>query len=191
MPSPLTFRLLRIYTFRILRLAPNPPISISERGLGRKPMGTLSNQLLERPDTVLPNERDAELATESSRVLSSVKDPTDIFRVHLENGEELVLPAAVRTLLMHVLTEMSRGNAVTLVPIHAELTTQEAADYLNVSRPHLISLLETQAIPFRKVGTHRRIKFHDLKAYAERIRNESETALTELAAQAQELKMGY
>lgn len=143
-----------------------------------------------KPNAVLPSKKDAELAAESSRVLSALKGNGE-FRVQLEGGQELVLPSAVKTLLTHLLTEMSRGNAVTIIPIHAELTTQEAADFLNVSRPYLISLLEKKEIPFHMVGTHRRVKFEDLTAYKQRKDKKREEVLSELAEQAQKLDMGY
>lgn len=151
---------------------------------------TTLNELLDKPDTVVPSHRDKELATVSSRILSGLSD-TDDFRVSLHGGQELTLPSAVRTLLVHLLTEMSRGNAVTLMPVHAELTTQEAAGYLNVSRPYLVGLLEKGKIKFHQVGTHRRVKFHDLKSYKDIQDQESAAAMDELAVQAQELKMGY
>ncbi|MDR3500701.1 MAG: helix-turn-helix domain-containing protein [Parvibaculum sp.] len=151
---------------------------------------TALNTLLDKPDTIVPSEKDAQLATESSRILSSALPEGD-FRVRLDNGQVLTLPHAAARLLSHLLTEMSRGNAVTLIPIHAELTTQEAADFLNVSRPYLIGLLQASGIPFRMVGTHRRIKFRDLQEYKQRRESESNAALDKLAAQAQELDMGY
>ena len=148
------------------------------------------NSLRGKPNAILPTKEDSQLAAESSRILSALTDNGD-FRVQLEGGQQLVLPSAVKTLLAHLLTEMSRGNAVTIIPIHAELTTQEAADFLNISRPFLIGLLEKGEIKFHTVGTHRRIRFEDLTTYKDKKDRESNDAMTELTKQAQELRMGY
>jgi excisionase family DNA binding protein len=71
----------------------------------------------------------------------------------------------VLNLLRQMVHELLQGNSVTIVPIHKELTTQEAADILNISRQYLVEILEAQAIPYSKVGTHRRIRLGDLMNY--------------------------
>ncbi len=140
---------------------------------------------------VTPSERDAELARESSRRLSAHADEDLRVRIADGDGEEIELPRAAVQLLVHLLAQMAEGNAVTLTPIHAELTTQQTADLLGVSRPFLIKLLEERKIPHRKVGTHRRVLFADVMRYKEAIDARRHEVLDELAKQAQELDMGY
>lgn len=136
----------------------------------------------------VPSVQDSELAKTASRILSQSEDE---LTVRLEHGEELKLPRSVTPFLVKILTEMSEGNAVTVIPVHAELSTQEAANILNVSRPHLIKLLKKQEIPCHMVGSHRRVKFQDLEAYRRQFETQREDALQELADQAQELGLGY
>jgi excisionase family DNA binding protein len=128
-------------------------------------------------------------ATELSKLLARIPE-ADRARVQLD-GTDLILPRDVLALLRDILTEMAQGNAVTIVPTHAELTTQAAADILNVSRPHLIKLLEEERIPFTRTGTHRRIRYQDLMAYKAERDRKSREAMEELAKQAQDLDMGY
>lgn len=78
---------------------------------------------------------------------------------------DTTVPHAAFQLLLDVLAQLGDGNAVTVVPVRAELTTQEAAELLNVSRPHVVHLMETGEMPFRKVGTHRRVRAADVLEY--------------------------
>ena len=113
--------------------------------------------------------------------------------VQVPAGEEIAvtLPAEAFRALLDVLGQMANGSAVTIVPMHAELTTQQSADFLNVSRPFLIGLLESREIPFRKVGTHRRIRMSDLVTYKSRDDAERRVVAEELAAEAQKHGLGY
>ncbi|AFY35558.1 helix-turn-helix domain-containing protein [Calothrix sp. PCC 7507] len=144
----------------------------------------------------VPTEEDATLAKKSSQTLASYvqdDDPCRTIKVVLDNAtsETVTIPAAAFHLLVDILTQMAKGNAVTLIPVHAELTTQEAADILNVSRPYLVGLLESGEMPYRKVGTRRRVRYQDLLNYKNQIDTFRMQALDELTAQAQELDMGY
>ncbi len=102
-------------------------------------------------------------------------------------GEVIKLPKSVFYVLRQVVQYMMRGKAITIVPISKELTTQEAADILNVSRPYLVKLLEEGKIPYGLVGTHRRIRFSDLMEYKKRRDAERSRGLAELTQMSQEL----
>lgn len=101
------------------------------------------------------------------------------------------VPVKAIRLLVEILDAMARGDAVSLIPIHRELTTQEAANILNVSRPYLVKLIESGEIPFHKNGVRRKVLFKDLMEYKQKRDRESMVLLDELTAEAQELDMGY
>jgi excisionase family DNA binding protein len=183
--APQQFRLFRILLlFRLADTVPEEEI-------------TMSTLLCDSPETVTPTPDETTMATESSQRIARFvgPKPPKALRIKIQPEglpeETVSIPASAFRLLTGILAQMAKGNAVTLIPVHAELTTQEAADLLNVSRPFLVELLKNGAIGFRQVGTHRRILLKDLMAYKERVDAARQQALTELAAQAQDLGMGY
>ena len=136
--------------------------------------------------------KEAELAAQSSRLLAACLSNGATARLLLlDSGQEITLPNSVLRLFKEMLDQMGQGNAVTLVPVHTELTTQQAADFLNVSRPYLVKLLEQGKLPFRKVGAHRRLRLQDVSEYKRSQNYRRRQALDELVQQAQELDMGY
>ncbi|KVT44449.1 helix-turn-helix domain-containing protein [Burkholderia multivorans] len=148
------------------------------------------------PDMILPVEREMQAAVEGQRMLAAyLATRTDTQRIQIFDDEnrahQVELPTSALRLLVDILAELADGNAVKVVPVHAELTTQEAADLLNVSRPHLIKLLESNALPYHRTGKHRRVRFSDLMRYKAERDQESADAMEELSKQAQALRMGY
>jgi excisionase family DNA binding protein len=116
----------------------------------------------------LPSEQEARLAQEASRTLAAHVRADEASRLRFlkddRDTDTVALPAAAVRLLLEMLEQMAHGNAAMLLPIQAELTTQQAADLLNVSRPYLVALLEQGALPYRKVGSHRRVRAEDVLA---------------------------
>jgi len=145
--------------------------------------------LLHGNEIVAPSASDTEVAKASSRTLAPHVGEASL-RIQVNDGkgnDELVLPPAAVRLLLGILTEMGQGNAVAVSPIQAELTTNQAAELLNVSRPYLTKLLDDGVIPFRKVGTHHRVRLADVLAYKREAYTKRREALAELTALSQEL----
>jgi excisionase family DNA binding protein len=146
--------------------------------------------------TVSPSEADARLARESTRILSASKLGTrkSIRMQFLDEGktaESVDVPVSALRLFLRLLSEMSQGKSVTLFPSDAELTTQQAAEILNVSRPFMVKLLEGEKLPFRLVGKYRRVRLDDLLAYKQKDDAARAKILDRLTAEAQKLGMGY
>lgn len=141
-----------------------------------------------------PSAQEAALARSSGQSLSRLIRKNRLLTLKVTDTDQeqpIELPPGAVLLLMDILEAMAAGRGVTIIPENAELTTVQAADVLNVSRPFLIKLLEEKALPCRKVGAHRRIRMEDVMAYKARIDAERETVLDQLVAEAQENDMGY
>ena len=141
---------------------------------------------------VRPGDADAEIALRAARRIGDYltahpgADPVRI-QGELAGDDALVVPREAAVMLAQILGFLANGQGVTLTPSNAMLTTQQAADFLNVSRPYLIKLLEAGEIPFEKVGTHRRVAFGELMEYKRRDDLERRRAADELTELGQEL----
>ncbi len=150
----------------------------------------------EIPGAGIPTEADARLARESVRQLGRILETRDAelhfrYKPDEDREETVTLPLSALRLLKDILDRMAQGQGVTVFSLSRELTSQEAADLLNVSPPYLIGLLEEGKIPSRLEGNHRRVRIDDLLVYKRWDEAERLKALGELVAQAQELDMGY
>ncbi len=149
-----------------------------------------------RCDMTLPSKREMQAAAQGQRVLATclaTQLETQCIQIFDEKNQahQVELPTSALRLLLDILAGLAHGNAAKVVPVHAELTTQEAADLLNVSRPHLVKLLENGELPFHRTGKHRRVQFADLMQFKEECERTSVQAMAELSHHAQELGMGY
>lgn len=136
--------------------------------------------------------QESTIAHESSIALARNIQKGEDLRIRVEGDQEeetIVLPATIVTLLMGMLRMKANGLNMVLTPLHSELTTGQAAEILNMSRPHLVKLLDAGEIPFHKVGSHRRIRREDVMVYDRKLRRQREAILDVMVAEAQE--QGY
>lgn len=146
--------------------------------------------------TLLPSQEESALAKFSSRELAAyVETRASTQRVAISDKDgklhRVEVPVSALRLLVDILTELGEGNMVKLIPIHAEMTTQEAADVLNMSRPTLIKLLDDGLIPYHRAGNRRKLRYTDVMAYKEDVDQKRLQALDELSALDQSLGLGY
>jgi excisionase family DNA binding protein len=142
------------------------------------------------PASVRPTDEDVRIARASAPKLSRMMRRRGNVSVTVTRGgdeEKLQLPSAALEMLVTIIEELAEGHAVTVAPLEREVSTQVAADILNVSRPFLIKQLEGGQLPFRKVGSHRRIRLADVLRYRARLEAEAERAYSELVELSQEL----
>jgi len=146
------------------------------------------------PRHLTPSAKDAAIARASGQLLSRYAEGRRPLTLRVgEAGQDqpLALPEGAVSLLVEILEAMAAGRGVTVIPETAELTSAQAAEILNVSRPFLVKLLENNDIPHRKVGRHRRVRMEDVLAYKADIEQRREAVLDQLAREAQVQDMGY
>jgi excisionase family DNA binding protein len=157
----------------------------------RDERSSMAPAALEEPLRI--EDRDTRNAAEGARRLARLADggPVELRLASGEDEENVVLPPEVARLFARVLADLADGRGVTVVPFDAEVTTQQAADLLNVSRPHVVSLLDKGEMPYRKVGSRRRVRLEDVLAYRRESYRQSREAVDELTRLTQELGLDY
>ncbi len=143
----------------------------------------MSDVLEVRPGAVRPEE-----LAEFERVLEAASAQVgQMARLVGPDGTAIELPEGIHDVLLSIIEHLKAGNGVTVIPMHAELTTVEAAELLNVSRPFLIKQIEAGTLPCHMVGTHRRLRLADVLAYRDRMDADASEALAAMSAEAEEL----
>jgi excisionase family DNA binding protein len=163
--------------------------------------GRMVNSTVTNSEAIEPTTSESLLAKESSqklaRLLGGLEEkqhnsvsgtaPAKI-EIRLDGETEVVaLPTSALQFLNEILTQIAQGNGISIIPQQCELTTVRAAEVLNVSRPHLISLLEKGDIPYRKVGTHRRVLMKDIMHYKQELQEKRQGALRQLSELSEEI----
>ena len=146
--------------------------------------------LLDQADApFVASEAEAMIAKTAAERLQGVADARQDIQIVVRDDTNVIVPLPARAveLIVHLLEIMSKRVPVSIIPHDAELTTQQAADYLNVSRPYITAVIDRDEIAHRMVGRHRRIRFGDLRAYDQKSRAQRKAALAELAAEADRL----
>jgi excisionase family DNA binding protein len=130
-----------------------------------------------------PTKEEQEVALASYKSLAATLEGLRSKNAEIEikvAGKKIRIPLSALKLLVKILKVTSQGKPISIVPLAAEMTTQSAAEALGCSRPHVIKLLESGAIPFTKVGRHRRIKFEDIITYKSKMKAERRNLLIKM-----------
>ena len=145
--------------------------------------------------TKLPSAAEVELAKLGRRQSAAIEISGEAQRINVIDrsgkAHEIMIPSSALNMMIEVLTQLSQGNSVRITPVHVELTTQEGADMLNMSRPTFIKLLDSNEIPFNHSGNRRKVSYADIMEYKSRQQTNRLATLEELSASDQDLDMGY
>ena len=139
--------------------------------------------------TIRPSERDVIAARKAKQLLRNVRGRRKLSLLSGADSEPIELSTSLREVVELALDGIAAGHTLEVTALAEEMTTQEAAEYLNVSRPHLIKLLDQGTMRYRRVGTHRRVQREDVVGFKREQDQASEAAMRELAAQARGLRL--
>ncbi len=145
--------------------------------------------LLDQVSPLVADETEATIARTAAEKLKTVAQAKQDIKIIVQDDHNVIVPLPARAveLIYHVLTAMAERKPFSVIPHEAELTTQQSADYLNVSRPFLTKLIDEGKIAHRMVGRHRRVKFADLVKFEADSRRSREDAIAAMVAEEQEL----
>lgn len=149
-------------------------------------MDTITKKISRQDQLIAQNS----LSTIRSKVRKLKRRKSGSVNIRINNAD-IAIPNQAFSLLSDILSNMAEGKPVSVIPVESQITTQEAADRLQVSRPFVVKLLETGEIPFSKVGSHRRILLKDIQEYEQKQQDIRKQQLAFLSKQAQNLNMGY
>ena len=144
-------------------------------------------------EAITPNDQDTRIARASSEALAPLLAENAASEAHIrfctegQQGVEITLPHSAVRILFSALQEMAKGHSVTLLPVDTELTTNQAAELMRVSRPSLIKMLDERKLPYRKIGAHRRVRYEDVLRYLETERARRKEIMEELVAETESL----
>ena len=140
-------------------------------------------------EPLVATDEEAIIAKEAANKLKALSPAGMDLKLRAVESADIVVPLPARAIemIVTVLTAMAERKPVSVIPHTAELTTQQAADFLNVSRPHLVSLIDKNEIPHRMVGTHRRVRVSDLQTYKKRSDEKRRAAIHAMVAEGQKL----
>lgn len=158
------------------------------KGIGQ--METTKNALPSSLTERLPTEDEIESAADAAIVIAIAMERDNGLTIPGPDGNSVKIAPSIAHLVIDLLGHVSAGNMVTLVPTGTMLTTQEAADILNVSRPHLTGLLKAGKIRYEEVGRHRRVRLNDLMQYRDQRARAQEDALQRLSDLGQDFEAG-
>ena len=150
----------------------------------------MAEEIAASTECPVPSDQDAALADRARKMLQGLIEGSGPVTARFAAvPESVAIPTPAFRLLKEILDQMAHGNGVALIPLHAELTTRQAAELLQVSRTHLVQLLDQGRIACRKVGAHRRVRAEDVLAYRRKTEFRRLEALDDLTARDQELAL--
>lgn len=147
--------------------------------------------LMDQTEPLVADETEATIAKAAVQKLKAVSDAGQDVRITFEDNAKVVVPLPARALelIVRILESMAERVPISVIPHEAELTTQQAADFLNVSRPFLVGLLDRGLIEYRMVGTHRRVRYGDLLRYEAQSKKARRAAIDAMVEESRRLDL--